>query len=458
MALKKQLEALNAKRKALVGSMDALVKACEEESRVFNDEEIKQFDAHKKDVDTVDGQIKRMEDMLRIAGEGAEPIDKELPADSASGTGSAIVVTRQPVISIKERPKGQVFTRFAMALAGSHGNLMQAAEMAKAWRDTTPEVAEILKAAVTVGTTADSAWAGSLVQYQNAAAEFIEFLRPETVIGRIQGFRRVPFNVRIGQETAAASAQWVGEGLPKPVSKGAFTTITVPHTKVAVIVALTEEVVRFTNMLPPGASSEATVQQELRLAIAQFLDQQFVDPTVTASANLRPASITNGATSHGISGTTLDDITDDLVTAMSAMSAANIPMRSRYWLMNPRTMLFLQTLRTAQGLFAFRDEMTQNPPRLLGIPVLTSNSIGATSGSSFIALLEASEILLADDGEVTLDSSREASLQMDDAPSSSASAMVSLWQSNLVGIRAERFIYWARRRAAAVQLITGVTY
>jgi HK97 family phage major capsid protein len=443
MALKKQLEALNAKRKALVGSMDALVKACEEESRVFNDEEIKQFDAHKKDVDTVDGQIKRMEDMLRIAGEGAEPIDKELPADSASG--SAIVVARQPVISIKERPKGQVFMRFAMALAGSHGNLMQAAEMAKAWRDTTPEVAEILKAAVTVGTTADSAWAGSLVQYQNAAAEFIEFLRPETVIGRIQGFRRVPFNVRIGQETAAASAQWVGEGLPKPVSKGAFTTITVPHTKVAVIVALTEEVVRFTNMLPPGASSEATVQQELRLAIAQFLDQQFVDPTVTASANLRPASITNGATSHGIS-------------AMSAMSAANIPMRSRYWLMNPRTMLFLQTLRTAQGLFAFRDEMTQNPPRLLGIPVLTSNSIGATSGSSFIALLEASEILLADDGEVTLDSSREASLQMDDAPSSSASAMVSLWQSNLVGIRAERFIYWARRRAAAVQLITGVTY
>ena len=70
-------------------------------------------------------------------------------------------------------------------------------------------------------------------------------------------------------------------------------------------------------------------------------------------------------------------------------------------------------------------------------------------------------IMLADDGQVMLDASNQASLQMDTAPTNPPTAttvMVSLWQMNMVGIRAERFINWTKRRAGAVQYITGAAY
>jgi hypothetical protein len=76
-------------------------------------------------------------------------------------------------------------------------------------------------------------------------------------------------------------------------------------------------------------------------------------------------------------------------------------------------------------------------------------------------LVLANEILLADDGTVTIDASREASLQMDSAPDSPPSAttvLVSLWQNNMIGIKAERFINWQRRRAQAVAWIDGAKY
>jgi len=37
-------------------------------------------------------------------------------------------------------------------------------------------------------------------------------------------------------------------------------------------------------------------------------------------------------------------------------------------------------------------------------------------------------------------------------------SLVSLWQTNSVGIRAERFINWGKRRASAVAYLTGVAW
>jgi hypothetical protein len=57
--------------------------------------------------------------------------------------------------------------------------------------------------------------------------------------------------------------------------------------------------------------------------------------------------------------------------------------------------------------------------------------------------------------------SREASLQMNDAPDSPESAssvLVSLWQRNLIGIKAERFVTWTKGRTQAVQFIQNAKY
>jgi hypothetical protein len=87
--------------------------------------------------------------------------------------------------------------------------------------------------------------------------------------------------------------------------------------------------------------------------------------------------------------------------------------------------------------------------------------ITSTVASTNVVALQPALILFADEGGVTIDASREASLQMDSAPDSPATAttvLVSLWQMNCVGLRAERFITWKRVGVNAVKYLTAVAW
>ncbi len=77
--------------------------------------------------------------------------------------------------------------------------------------------------------------------------EFIELLRPVTILGRLTATQPIPFNTKIPHQTAGATAGWVGEGLSKPVSKLALDTVTVPWAKVAMICVITQELARLST-------------------------------------------------------------------------------------------------------------------------------------------------------------------------------------------------------------------
>jgi hypothetical protein len=130
---------------------------------------------------------------------------------------------------------------------------------------------------------------------QNIANDFIELLRPATILGKIPGLRVVPFNTKVPSQTGGGSYGWVGEMKPKPLTKLAFASVALGITKVAGIVVLTEEVIRLSN-----PSAEKLVRDDMVAGIAQFLDAQFIDPAVAAVAGVNPASITNGAPTGGI--------------------------------------------------------------------------------------------------------------------------------------------------------------
>jgi HK97 family phage major capsid protein/HK97 family phage prohead protease len=446
-----QIAGFEAKRAALVASNDAIMTKVADEGRTLDETEKQTYDGAASEVKTIDEHLVRLREHEKSIIAKAVPItpaNAGTPEDASKTRGGNVIL-----MGGNNLPKGTAFTRYAMALAASRGNLMQAAELAKGWKDSTPEVEVVLKAAVAAGTTASATWAGPLTVAQNMASEFIDLLRPETIIGRIPGLRRVPFNISMARTTAGSTSQWVGEGLPKPISAMAFETITLGHTKIATIVVLTEETVRFSN---PAA--EAIVSADMRAAIAQYSDAQFIDPTVTASANLRPASITNGATSFSMTAATIAGITTDVALLFGAFSTANLNLSSSVFVMHPRTAMFLSMLRTTQDVFAFPG-ISMTGGTFFGLPVVTSNSVPIESGDvTSIFLINAAEIMIADDGDVTLDVSREASLQMDSSPTNPVTSSVSLWQSNLVGLRAERFINYRRRRDAAVAYLSGVTY
>jgi len=463
--IQERLEAMQRQREAAVAAMQAIFDKAAAEERTFDGAEQTEFDKQKDIIKSLDGQIENVNVLARASlggvrttqsaagvGAGAEGVNVQ------AGMGSVDIGNPAKITVHRSLPKGTAFTRYAMALAASKGNIMGAAEVAKQrWGTTSPEIEQILRAAVAAGTTTDTNWAKPLAPYQDMQNEMIELLRPLTIIGRMTGFRNIPFNVRMPRQTSGSTVGWVGQAAPKPVTKLAFDTVSVPHAKIAAIIAITDELARLST-----PSAEATVRQDLLDTIAQFMDVQFIDPTIAASADVSPGAVTNGITGVDATGATVAAVTTDLNAALTALAVANIGMRAPYWVMHNRAFNFLRTLRTAQDIYAFRDEL--NAGRLLGYPVIASNNVplrdqnagGGTEG--YIVLMDAAEVFMADDGETMLDVSREASLQMDTAPSAGAQSLVSLWQNNLVGIRAERYVYWQRRRDAAVYLIDMVTY
>ena len=187
--------------------------------------------------------------------------------------------------------------------------------------------------------------------------------------------------------------------------------------------------------------------------VAEFLDQQFTDPTVAAVTNVSPASITNGAPNSAASGSAADDLRSDLKTVLASFSGANIPAQGIVVLMESNQAAALAMMLNPLGQAEFAT-VTPDGGSVFGYTIVVSDSLRAGD----IIFLKPNEILMADDGNVTIDISREASLQLDSAPAEPPTGMMSLWQQNAVGIRAERYINWARRRPESVYYLTGADY
>lgn len=401
-----------------------------------------EYDGLAADVKSIDAHITRLRDLERLQIATATPIKPVTKADESTALRGGT-----PIVSVRSNVEpGTAFVRAACAMLLCKGNFNEAAEYARArWESSTPEVSLYLKAAVAAGNTTDATWAGPLVQ-TSIAADFLSLLRPATILGKIPNLRQVPFNTKVPSQTAGGTYGWVGEAKPKPVTKLAFSSTTLGPSKVAGIIVLTEELVRLSS-----PSAEALARQDMIAGIAQFLDQQFIDPAVAAVAGVSPGSITNGAPTSVATANPLAD----LLSLISFFSTNNVPIAGLTLIMSEANALSLSFRTNSDGSAAFPG-LTMQGGTWKGINVVTSNAAGGN-----IIALQPSLVLYADDGQVTIDASREASVQMDSAPMSPADATtvyVSLWQNNLVGLRAERFINWLRASANAVKYLTAAAY
>ena len=457
-----QIAAWEAKHTANLTSMKAIMDKSAESGESLDAEQQQEFDDLTAENEAIEQQIKRLRVLEKASQSTAKTVDgtTERTAAASRQPGPLVQVRNQTL------PKGTMFARYVGALANARGNRFEAAEFAKRWNDTTPQVETMLrmpvdvieKAAVSAGSTTDPTWAEPLVQYQNMASEFIEYLRPLTIIGRLEGFRRVPFKVKVPRQTGGASVNWVGEGRVKPLSSLAFDSVTLDFAKVAGIVPLTEELVRFSS-----PSAEELVRADLAAAIAQFIDAEFIDPG-NAATDVSPASVTYGVSPITATGTTAAAFRADVKAMFAAMLAANQQISAGYWIMTQTQALAFSLMQNALGQSEFPG-ITMTGGTLLGFPVITTENLTASTGSPAdgypIVFVMPGEILLADDGGVSIDMSREASLQMESAPDSPVTAStvtVNLWQHNMVAIKAERFINWKARRSTAAGLIAGAKY
>ena len=184
--------------------------------------------------------------------------------------------------------------------------------------------------------------------------------------------------------------------------------------KVSGLVVISAELARLST---PG--SVPAMQDALAAGLAQFVDTQFLDPAITAIVGERPASVTTGLTPV-TAGATLPETIAALVSAFFAA----LPHAS------PATTLIMSPATAGQIL-------TRDLPNL---PIVLTPAAGAT-----VVILDPTRVVTARDEAPVLDTSGEAAVQMDSAPTdppTAAVVLVSFWQHNLIGIRVEWAITW----------------
>lgn len=333
-------------------------------------------------------------------------------------------------------PRGTGIARLVKAIGLSDGHRASALEMATsaAWLST-PEVALTLKSEVF---PIDVSTGSALIRY-GMAADIIQLVRGKSVLAALKSrMSRVPFRTFFVKETSGSAGAWISSpgSYPIPVVQLAFAQSSLLPTTASTICVFSKELLKMS-----GVAAEAVITRSLTKAIAVFLDGQFLGPTLGPLTGERPGSITYTGLKFTSTGSTTAAIQADLEGMINLMTSWEDPV----WITTPKLGAKLATLFGAPGVpFA----------NIMGIPYFTS-----TNSPQQIVLVDLSRVIIADDEELDIASAEHASLVMTDTPQSSpaATSLVSLWQSDLAGVRINHPIAWQLAEASSAVTMT-VTY
>lgn len=454
-----QIAGFEAKRAASAARREEIQQKALDEGRNKDQPEKEEFDNLSAEIKAIDDELVDLRLMQ------AENVAKAVVVTQSAGEDpdKSKEVRATPVGSITVKSNlepGIRFARFAQALVRGKFNpelVLKEIQADSVWMRSTPELAMIAKTAIPAADSTTAGWASELAYAQNMANDFIEFLRPMTIIGRIPNFSRVPFNMRVGGLSAGTTGYWVGQGLPIPVSKGTSTSTSLAITKAAGISAITKELARLSTH-----SAELMIRNDLARAVVETIDDAFINPNNGGITNEKPASIIYGVTPVTPTGTTFAAMRTDFQTLMETSFDANLDTSGSVWLMSHSAALRLSMMVNALDQ-RVNPGMTPNGGEWLGYPVITSQKLqiaGSPSFGDIIIFLHPREVYLADDGQVTLESSDQVSLQLLDNPtnqstgSTAPTTVVSMFQTESIAIKAVRYINWVKRRSQAAQWIT----
>ncbi len=470
-----RVTAYEAKRAALQASMTAVMDAADAKGETLDAAQQEEFDELGGQIKAVDAQLDRYRTLENLEksfdGKKLTPIigvDSE--KSGADIRGGKVVVKRQEKLE-----PGIEFARLVKSLGAAKGDMGRAQRIASARYGEDSNAYGALKSiyerggdglsfggfeamqknAVTAGSVVSGNWASDLVLTEGGAfADFAEYLRPQTIIGKLN-LRQVPFDTALGISTVAGSGYWVGEGQPKPLTAFNFDKTTLAPLKCANIVVLTQEL-----LMRESANGEVMVRDEMRNALVQLIDTAFIDPTNSGTANAKPASVANGASHSVATGTgDADDVRADLRSLINEFIAANSQGSDIVLVMRATDALGASMMVNGLGQPEFPGISMGGGALFPGLSVITSQTVPAGT----VIALQPSEIFLGDDGGFKVDASTEASLQMLDNPTNAtsdgtATTMVSMFQNNSVAFLCERIINWKKRRSSAVAYLTGVAW
>lgn len=397
---------------------------------------------HEAEIENLKLNLKRLEDIQKSQTDWSSsttPVEGQNPTEAVKTTGGEKIEVKPNL----EKGIGFALMVKASAVAANSKGQVTAIDVLKAWG--APEIVQnALSEKAVIGTTTDANFGSSLVNYENLTGEFIELLRGRTVIDRLAPkMRQVPFNIKMPSQTGASTVGWVGETKTKPVTNPTYGNVTLSKSKVAGIVLLSEELVRFSN-----PKADALVRDDLVKSTAEFLDDQLFDPD-KAESDDSPASLLNGVTAIESSGTTAAQYEADAMKVIKQLTDAGISLSGATWVMSETRAASLSIMRDTLGNKYFEGMNLNGTKYWLTLPVEISEK-----AEDIIALVVPGEILLADDNFMDFAISTEATINLG---TEAAPNWINLYQNNLMAIRGERFIRWKKRRQQAAGYIKYAT-
>lgn len=353
-------------------------------------------------------------------------------------------------------PRGTLATRTLIARVcshiamrrGEHNEHFHVRYASKRWGERSG-VAMIMKSGLAAGTSGDSDWGSKLADSRQATVEFIEAARPMTILGRLEGLRRVPANTPVAAVSTGSVAYWRGQSKAIRVSRLALQRSRLVPLSVNGMVVQSDELWQ-----DESPEAEALIRNDLLRASVEAEDAAFIDPANAGTANVTPASITYGAPGF----TSIGILEDDLASALEMFTG---DLATSSWVMHPR--LAAQIALKARGKGAGA-ALGARGGELLGLPALVSAGVPYDSSGGAIALVDAAGIAATEDGG-ELSVSNQGTVELDtaptgagDTPTAASATVVSLWQGEMTAAKVSRRVNWSVARPGAVVTVTGCNY
>lgn len=338
--------------------------------------------------------------------------------------------------SLETSTKAREFVGCAKSLLAARGNAGEAARYAEHF-GFSDRVVQVLKGAVTAGSTGVPGWAEEVTAFRLAGEAFAQSLKNYSAFDAILGDRSflvLPLHCRIVAITSSASAGAVAEGTAIPATRLTLSGPTLVEQKVGRICTFTNELARSNS-----PASTDFIGNDLRRAISKAVDVAFLQ-TITGSTGI------STVTSSGMTGAQfLSDLND-------ALSALSLGASSRVYAICSQNMLStIGLMCNTSGSLLFPG-VGVGGGTACGVRFLPSN---AANVSDAIVLVDGAQVAVGT-GLLTLDTSFEAALQLDDSPGAGAQSLTSLWQANLAAIRCMRFMGFELLHATGASVIDGV--
>jgi hypothetical protein len=464
------LQAIKARRGEISARLAAIASLVEVESRTLTDAEINEtttLEAEDKSAQATEEMLERQ--AARVAASAAQasvPVPAQprgIPAAIATARPAAPTILTKTTAAQRNGDKfqGQTWARIHLAklrgaLALQKGEQINVPGLLASLYPGRPEIAQIAnlsmrrQAAGVEGGAILSGEAGAELLDLDAqfSGDFIDFLYAHTMFDRM-GFRGIDADVRVKGQDGAFTGYWVGEKRAIPASIGSFSTVDLTRLKAAGLTYLSRDLIERS-----APSAELLFRDGVTQAVSQAVDVRAFSATA-ATSNVSPAGLYNGLTGQASAGGDLPSLYADLAYLTGIFVAAKQFKADKIKLVSNKVVAnqIAHLLNPLTQEPAFKGVITADGGKLDGLDYLTGDNHVATN----LCAIKTDDVWKIADSGVSVSISTDATIEADDTPTgegvtptAQSASMVSMFQTDMVAIKAVRDINYAYRRAQAI--------